>query len=936
MICLGVLLLVLPAAALDGQDKSQASEPTKFTSALSPLFLEKLGSPHALKQETGWQVGGLSSRFSNATTHGALSFTGGLFYSRAVAPRRLLDKHEPIPGYQLNDTMTQPGSGALGFGQLFGQGAARGSSAPTEDGIYQRLEYKANGLQLNGSYASVGEEFKGFDALKQQLQQSDPVAAGALGLGMTQSNYSLSYTGLRGFNFSTNMQAQDNAQKGHKENGLSRTTHTNSIGIDLGKRHQFNLSTTNLVEEWDPEKVKRDRREVETQAMKLSGGLAGKSQFSLGQTLTNATTGATTLDTRQHEFGLQWNEWSTFGFGGSYLTRNTEQTGEQHHALNLNVNAALSSTTKLTGKFVNASTDQANGATVENDQVDVQFSTQLSPGLSLVATRKDLKAPDKGELRNTDYRLAWALMRNLTWNSRYTDDRNSKKDEVKTRENQFTWALSPQMKLTTKLTDVTSKNAGGTNTRDHRLSWTVKPGLTLSTHLLDVESEAQGDSQTLDQAVTWQVAPRWQVTTRLLDVDHSTQGETQRVEYGVTHQLADNAQQGQVSVQTRRDDLPNDVAQERQELAYARMLGSTKSPVTWRMQTGSYHLVTPEGEHDKRLVSSQISKDFSGGRTRVTFGYYNGPLLGAGYLTYRSWGVKPKGNAELWAAHDFVSYHEWGGEITHQLHKNTRLSLKQSHGVIEDAGAQNTIEYGIEQRLGNLTLTGGKLFLAQPVSGGTKLDQKSWWKAVMPLGKPLPAWTENAARYTVFQDGAAWGIADLPKWVAKPQAGVFVERNTTMYKGKALDLYNGRLAVMLDERLFLQVGFERNPVKHDKPNEYDFMDRSILHLSHAVTPKTQVFARYIHEEQHDQPVSQSYCALGMIGQFSAAERFQFEIENVQKRNSTSSLEGVAYAIQYERTLNENDTLVLKYRLNPDDFSKDTDRVRLEGTYRHAF
>jgi hypothetical protein len=52
--------------------------------------------------------------------------------------------------------------------------------------------------------------------------------------------------------------------------------------------------------------------------------------------------------------------------------------------------------------------------------------------------------------------------------------------------------------------------------------------------------------------------------------------------------------------------------------------------------------------------------------------------------------------------------------------------------------------------------------------------------------------------------------------------------------------------------------------------------------------------------------------------------------------TTGSDYGAAYMLGYERTVNSDDTLLVKYRYQPKEFTTPENRVRLEASYQRAF
>ncbi|OPZ82890.1 MAG: hypothetical protein BWY76_02542 [bacterium ADurb.Bin429] len=245
--------------------------------------------------------------------------------------------------------------------------------------------------------------------MKQQLAGSDPATAKALALGLSQRDYTMNYTGVRGMNFTSTYSQVDNQVKGHKEDGLTRTTATHGIGLALGQRHKLDYTVSSLTEEWDPAKKKADK-DVDTQSLRLSGGMGRKSEFAVGQMLTSTTTGGARSDVSQRDMAVKWNEWKSLGFSAGYTTKEVEQTQERTDTLALDFTAPLSNAFKLTGKIARTDVEkQATGQTQEQNLLDLRLTSQLTPRLRLTSQYKDTEALDASTEKLRDYQLAYAL-----------------------------------------------------------------------------------------------------------------------------------------------------------------------------------------------------------------------------------------------------------------------------------------------------------------------------------------------------------------------------------------------------------------------------------------------------------------------------------------------------------------------------------------------
>jgi len=404
MSCLLLLLAAALVRAVQPVGPADAGAPAPVRSAITPLYLEHAAGPHTLTPEDGWQVGGVNT---HVAVGGALSLSGGYYYSRALAARQLLDPREPAAS--AFDPRAR--AGEVPLLRLFDAGPSHGD-ATADQLTFQRLNYTKGGLKFSGSYLDVGTEFKGLDPLKQQLAGSDPAAAKALAPGMSQRDYTMSYTGAHGMRFSSTYARVAHTEIGHPADGLIRTTATHGIGLALGQRHKLDYTVSSLTEAWDPEKQSADRvdRDVDTQALRLSGGLGRKSEFAIGQMLTSTTAGGARTDVTQRDVAMKWNEWKSLAFSAGYTTQETEQAHERADTLALDFAAPLSAACKLTGKLARTEVEQQGaGQTQEQNLLDLRLTSRLTPRLQLTSHYKDTEALDASTEKLRDYQLAYAL-----------------------------------------------------------------------------------------------------------------------------------------------------------------------------------------------------------------------------------------------------------------------------------------------------------------------------------------------------------------------------------------------------------------------------------------------------------------------------------------------------------------------------------------------
>jgi len=821
--------------ALDSGTSAEDSLQLPLAPMVTPMYLEKTVNPLSLSQDTGWQLGGLNTQFDTKGNDGALSLRGGLFYSRQLGPRQVLDSNA-VPNNQFGQQENGFGARTLGLpqGLLF-----NGTGGSAMDQVtYQRMSYQGHGLSLNGSYAQVGKNFQGLNELVQQMAPGDAQGASLLTQGMTRSNLNATYTGVRGLELTHNVNNLVNEQQGNKEYGLSRTEQEDKLVYNFGDRRSFTYRQYSKDDRWDPALAQKPGAALRQEQFGLRYGLAPKSEFSLNQSTTSTTAGAMETDTRQHSLALSWNEWQNFSFSGNYANTVTGRTNAANRALNLAVSTSLLPHVKITGNLVQNETTQPGVAEVKNNQANLNVVAQLAPTLQLSSQYSNVVAPDKGEVTTRDQQLTWAFL------------------------------------------------------------------------------------------------PRWSFTTHLLNTDNSLAGNADRVEYNLTGKLGSRAQDGQVTLSTRTDMLPNDIQQRRREVSYQRAIGSGETPTALRVQVGQYDLTQSDLSKDGNLLTVQLLTLHPLPRATMSLGYYDGPTLGANYLAYRSWGQKPSGNMGIWDPSNFVQYRETGSQLTYALTDSTNLVIKQLFGEREDTGRVDTSEYGVEQQLGPVHLLLGRRATAQ--TGNAADLTENWWQANWGLAKPLPAWAANSLRQTVFSDSAAWGLAQAPAWATAPAAGLTVERHREQAIANRADVYTARFARMLGPRLFLQSSYERNPRKSDKPNEIDLVERELFHLGYAVRPNLLAYVRYLRENRLDVQPDLLTRSVGIVGTLSKNEKLHLQVDLLTRTNNGEDQWGTGYMAGYERTVSADNAFSLKYRYLPEAFSTPGNAIRVEASLQHAF
>ncbi|MHB0939449.1 MAG: hypothetical protein ACYDCO_10380 [Armatimonadota bacterium] len=810
---------------------------TSLIPMITPMYLEKTANPLEFSQGKGFQTYGVNTQFDSNSGLGALSLRGGLFYSRALGPRQIINNTDPLPDNRFGQQTEYGNMRSFGVpqGMLFGNGMGRGA---TDNVTYQRMSYQANGLNLGFNYGQVGKNFQGINELKQSMAPGDPQGAGLLDLGMTRSNFSASYTGVKGLEVSHTTNNLVNEQQGNKEYGLKRTEQENKLVYNFGDRRSFTYRLYSKDESWDPSLVKKDGSGLQQQQFGVQYGLGAKSLFSLNQTTTSQTAGTKETDIRESSLGFSWKEWEQFSFDGGYATKQTAQTDESNRILNLAIATTLVPNVQINGKLVQNETTRPGAAVVKNNTADLNLVAQLSPSLKISSLYQDLDTVEKGQVT------------------------------------------------------------------------------------------------TQDQQVAWTINPRWSLASRLLNTDSSKTGSLDRLEHRLTGQLGTKDRAEQVNLFTRTDTLSGDTQQTRREVNYTRALGTKEAPVSLRVQLGQYDFTQKDVSKDGNLLTVQLLTLRPLPRTTVSLGYYDGPMLGASYLAYRGWGQKPSGNLETWNTAGFTPYRETGAEMTYALTGSTKVVVKQLFGEREDTGRVDTQEYGIEQQLGPVKLLAGRRNTAQP--GDAPKLEENWWQLQWTDGKALPAWAVNSTRQVVFSDSAKWGLAQPAAWVTAPAAGLTLERRDEKTVGNGADVYTARYSRMVGSRLFLQSSYERDPRKADKPNEVDHMERELVHVGYAVRPELLAYARYLRENRLDVQPDLLTRSVGVVGTLSKNEKLHVQVDLLTRTTKDKEEAGAGYMVGYERTLSPENTLSLKYRYLPEEFTTPENQVRLEASLQRAF
>lgn len=417
LLCCTTVIWALGCLAFQGSGTVGDSTVKTTEKVASPTYIEQATSKDALNkttQQPGWQVGGLNTKFSSNIGDGLLSMNGGVYFSHAANARQAVSVGTPFSTVLNQSSLVSDATRqSLGFaGNLLSQNTL--TSGKTNELFIQHMDFQRNGLSINGSYATVGKEFQGLADLTKQMDVAD---AKLLGLGMTNSNIAMKFTGVKNVEIASNRSVTVNNQAGNKEIGLTRTNQTNSVGLALSQKMHFDFSTSNQLESWDPSIAKKDSKEVQSQVMRLMSNLGQKSQLSLGQSLTNTlVNGKVTQDSSQQDISLKWNEWKNFSLVSGYSTKKDGLTNDKNNIINMEVSAAISPKLQFTGKLIDNTTLKANGKqSIANDQLELKISSALAKNLQFSTVQKNMNTPDKGEITTREQQLTWAP--NANWQS---------------------------------------------------------------------------------------------------------------------------------------------------------------------------------------------------------------------------------------------------------------------------------------------------------------------------------------------------------------------------------------------------------------------------------------------------------------------------------------------------------------------------------------
>ncbi len=364
-----------------------------------------------------------------------------------------------------------------------------------------------------------------------------------------------------------------------------------------------------------------------------------------------------------------------------------------------------------------------------------------------------------------------------------------------------------------------------------------------------------------------------------------------------------------------------------------------------QVRTGDYHLQANGADLTHNLLTLQMLGARPTPSTTLSLGYYDGPLLGVPFLSYRSWGYKPPADTDVWTAQVFCNYREFGGELTQQVGKHTKLVLKAYSGAQQDSSAQSTTGYGIEQHIGTVVLLGGYQNIltpaaAQPAPTTTTpaiptTQQQLWWQLNLPRVHKLPEWAAGALHFSVFDDGAQWGIG-LRLARQRPIAGWSFSGGMNWLDGVPLQALSCQMAQMLNARTVFQAGYAQNPMQTGALCAIDQSSYHVVYLGYQSRPRMLFFFRDLGEDHPTQPATLYTHSLGLLAQLSPHTRFQVQADVLDGVVSGAYHTGLGYTFEFQRNFSDTESLSLKYRLCPSEFNTLTNHVGVEIGFHHTF
>ena len=436
--------------------------------------------------------------------------------------------------------------------------------------------------------------------------------------------------------------------------------------------------------------------------------------------------------------------------------------------------------------------------------------------------------------------------------------------------------------------------------------------LTLTSELTSKETNNDGNSSIYDNLINWKATKNRIASFQYYSNNNSLTGLSTLSKFTVSEKLS-NLHNLEA---TMREDTAGETIGTREELAYSYTL-KNNAKITAR--GGIYNLNAPQGEKSGNLASLELRgyklhKDVS-----VTLGAYTGPQLGGGYLSYRSWGERVSGNLGVWNDDDFKDYTEIGGELTYDISKKTRLTLK---GYLAEIGTEEreTTDITVTHKLDDKsTITLRQENMNSNVIADTHLSSAK----VSLFEKELPKWAKESTNKILFADGNTLGFARALTWQKiNLKAGLSYELRQYIENEKELERHTATISHMFGKKYFVQAIYDKNPADINDLSITSLSTRYSLQFGAAIDENSSVFVRKTKEDYVlSNDLTNIYTA-GLIGNISKEHRYQFEVNHNNNTTGNAKVSGFTYIAQYENIISNNESLFFKLNLSPQELVKD--------------
>jgi hypothetical protein len=620
------------------------------------------------------------------------------------------------------------------------------------------------------------------------------------------------------------------------------------------------------------------------------------------------------VGTKKTDFNMSYNGIKGLSMSSNLNTVTVDQTGNASNGMtrtinNNNIGMQLGSNMKVDYNISNL-VEKWDPSIAKKDIREVQsqllklsgkMGSKSSFSLSQGSTNTD-QGKIETDVTEYGYTMNWNEWDKLSLSgnylTRFTEQSN---EDIAMLNLDMKATISPNMKLIGKLTNSSTERDGVNGSIDNnfnqlRLETKVLPTLQMTNEYVTKYTPDNANVKSINHQTVWKISPTWTSTLLAGSNDNSLTGLEERLECG-----------------------------------FKGTIGPVKSPATLLLQTGQYTFDTRKLDYDRDMMSVQILSYRPLTSTSLAFGYYDGPILTANSLVYRSWGTKPVAITGVWRDVDFMRYREYGGELTQTLNTKTKLVGKHFRNETDSKGEQYTSELGVERQIGKGSVQLG--YNATALPNNTE-NHGTVWRVYLPFTKPLPAWAKSTLRGTVFQDGSTWGFGQLPTWVTTPESGMTVSQRISQVNKTESQNQSVTLGSMASDDVYLQTGYERNPNPIATMSDQDA--RLFFHSAYALSPDVQVFARYTQEPLLDKPAVLMTRSFGLMGRISPVIRLQLQMNWLSQNTATDSQEGQAYLLQFERNINADNSLTLKYRYLPEKFRGKLNTQQAELGYRLTF